>query len=236
MNLIKRWRQRSAVIGIEIGPEGVCLLQLAREGADIRVSHHTYEPLPPGAVVERQVADFQAVGEAIACARVRSGSFARSAVVALAAPAAVLRLLVMPAGLDEVDLEAQLELEATRILPASNGPPDLDFKVLGPIPDAPDRVQVLLALAHPVAVRQCVAALKYAGLRAVAVDVEALALARALAELEPQTRPPEQLITLDRHTVAVPDLTHLLAGYPDSDAGASSLLLAYGLALRGMCS
>jgi len=227
-------RRRSALVGVEIGPDAVCLLQLTCGDAGWQVSHYAREPLPPGAVVDQQVADIEAVGAAIA--RARSGSQARYAAVALAAPAAVLRLVTVPAGLNETDLETQLELEAARILPATNGPLYLDFEVLGPVPDDPNRVQVLLAMAQPVSVNCCIAALKRGGLRAAAVDVEALALARALAVLADKSLPPEQIITLSRHTVGLPGaVTSLLTQTvppEEIESNAPALLLACGLALR----
>jgi len=154
----------------------------------------------------------------------------------LAAPMAVLRLVSVPAGLNDADLETQLELEAARILPAASGPLHLDFELLGPLPDDPNRVQVLLAVAQPAPVNRCVAALKHGGLRAAAVDVEALALARALAVLADQTLSPEQVIALTRQTAALPDtVTSWLARtLPPEDIAnnAPALLLACGLALR----
>jgi len=227
-------RRRSALIGIDIGPDAVRLLQLTRGDAGLHIRHYACEPLPPGAVVDGQVNDIEAVGAAIA--RARSGTQARYAAVALAAPAALLRLVSVPVGLNEADLEARLELDAARVLPAVNGPLHLDFERLGPTPDAPDRVQVLLAIAQPAPVNQYVAALKRGGLRTAVVDVDALALARALAVLTDQSLPPEQAITLNRHTANLPEIatSFLAQTIPPEDLNhhAPALLIACGLALR----
>jgi len=235
MNLIARCWSRPVPLGLDIGSDAVRLLQLADDGAGWQVTHYACESLPPGAVVERQIADIEAVGAAIA--RARSGSQARHAVVALAAPAAVLRLVSAPAGLNDADLEVQLELEAARHLPAGNGLPHLDFEVLGPMQEDPDWLQVLLAVAHAAPVRQYAAALKLAGLNIRAVDVEALALARALAMLAAQPLPVEQVISLNRQTANLPDsVNRLLAkAIPPQEIenAASALLLACGLALWG---
>jgi len=232
MSLIARWRRHPLLVGVDIGPDAVRLLQLSRADAGVQVSHHACEPLPPGAVVDGQVADIEAVGAAIARARECSGSQARYAAVALPTPAAALRLVSVPAGLDEADLEARLELEAARVLPNANGPLYLDFEVLSPMPDDPNRVQVLLALAQGTPVNRCVAALKRGGLRTAAVDVEALALARALTVLAGQPLLPEQMMALNRHTADWPDAeTSLLAQTHPPDE-ITPLLLACGLALR----
>jgi len=227
-------RRRSARVGIDLGPDAVRLLQLTRGAVGWQVSHYACEPLPPGAVVEGQVADVEVVGAAIA--RARSGSQARYAAVALAAPMAVLRLVSVPAGLNEADLETQLELEAARIFPTVSGPLHLDFELLRPLPDDPNRVQVLLAVAQPAPVNRCVAALKHGGLRAAAVDVEALALARALAVLAGQTLSPEQVITLNRQSAGLPEIVNPLLAQTvppeEIERHSPALLLACGLALR----
>jgi len=226
------------MLGVDLGPDAVSLLQLTRADARLQASHYACEPLPPGAVVDGQVADVEAVGAAIARAREHSGTVAKDAVVALAAPAAVVRLVAVPAGLSEAELEAQLELEAARHLPAVSGPLHLDFELLRPLPNDPNRIQVLLAITHSAPVNQCVAALKRGGLRAAAVDVEALALARALGVLAGQPLPPDQVITLSRYAVGTgADLIPLLAqtiASEDINNNALALLLAYGLALHGM--
>ena len=51
----------------------------------------------------------------------------------------------MPADLDEDDLEVQVELEAVNYIPYPIEEVNLDFEVLGPMPDNPEMVQVLLA-------------------------------------------------------------------------------------------
>ncbi len=51
----------------------------------------------------------------------------------------------MPAGLDEQDLEAQIEIEATNYIPYPIEEVSLDFEVLGPVPNNTEMVQVLLA-------------------------------------------------------------------------------------------
>jgi len=230
-------RHPPTLVGLDIGADAVRLLQFARKGEGLYVSHYASEPLPVGAVVERQIADIDAVGVAIARAHKRSGTKARHAAVALAAPAVVLRVVSVPAGLNELELEAQLELEAARVLPTDSGPQYLDFEVLGAFPDDPTRLQILLVVAHAGPVRQCMTALKLGGLQARVIDVESLAMARARIVLTGQSLPLEQII---EQTVVLPDLVNPLAGcvlapvISSHVKDASVLMLACGLALRGV--
>jgi len=229
-------RRRSALVGIDLGPDAVRVLQLTRGDGGLQVSHYACEPLPPGAVVEGHLADARAVGTAIARARERSGTRARSAAAALAYPVAVLKLVAVPARLSEADLEAQLEIEAARHLPAASGPLHLDFELLGPLPDDPNQVHVLLAVARAAAVNRCIAALKIGGLRTAAVEIEALALARALAVLAGQALSSDQVISLNRQSAELPKISHTLLAQTvppeEIEHHSPALLLACGLALR----
>ena len=71
-------------IAVDISSTAVKLLQLSRAGDRYRVEHYAIEPLPANAVVDKNIADPEAVGEAIRRAIARSGSKARHAVGAVA--------------------------------------------------------------------------------------------------------------------------------------------------------
>jgi type IV pilus assembly protein PilM len=67
-------KTQSPLIGVDISSTAVKLLQLARTGDRYRVEHYAVEPLPPNAVVEKNLVEVEAVGEAIRRAVARSGS------------------------------------------------------------------------------------------------------------------------------------------------------------------
>ncbi|MEQ4574765.1 MAG: type IV pilus assembly protein PilM, partial [Gammaproteobacteria bacterium] len=132
MGLISKGQ--SPLVGVDISSSAVKLLQLSRSGNRFRVEHYAVEPLPPNAVVEKNIVEVEAVGEAIRRALNRSGSKARFAAAAVAGSAVITKLIPMPAELDEHDMEAQVELEATNYIPYPIEEVNLDFEVLGPIP------------------------------------------------------------------------------------------------------
>ena len=57
----------------------------------------------------------------------------------------ITKIIPMPGDLDEDDLEDQVELEAVNYIPYPIEEVSLDFEVLGPMPNNPEMVQVLLA-------------------------------------------------------------------------------------------
>lgn len=66
-------KSQSPLIGVDISSTAVKLLQLSRSGNRFRVEHYAVEPLPPNAVVEKNIVEVEAVGEAIRRAVNRSG-------------------------------------------------------------------------------------------------------------------------------------------------------------------
>ena len=138
-------KSQPALVGVDISSTAVKLLQLSRAGNRYRVEHYAVEPLPPNAVVEKNIVEIEAVGEAIRRAMARSGSKARYAAAAVAGSAVITKLIPMPADLDEDDMESQVELEAVNYIPYPIEEVNLDFEVLGPMPGNAEMAQVLLA-------------------------------------------------------------------------------------------
>ena len=167
------------LIGVDISSTAVKLLQLSRSGNRYRVEHYAVEPLPPNAVVEKNIVEVEAVGEAIKRAVARSGARARHAAAAVAGSAVITKIIPMPADLDEDDMESQVELEAVNYIPYPIEEVNLDFEVLGPMPGNAEMVQVLLAASRTENVDARVSALELGGLSARVMDVEAFAIENA---------------------------------------------------------
>src|SRR3546814_2975775 len=77
----------------------------------------------------------EAVGEAIRRAVSRSGTRAKQAAAAVAGSAVITKVIPMPADLDDDDMESQVELEAVNYIPYPIEEVNLDFEVLGMMPD-----------------------------------------------------------------------------------------------------
>lgn len=181
-------KSQPAVVGVDISSTAVKLLQLSRAGNRYRVEHYAVEPLPPNAVVEKNIVEVEAVGEAIKRAVNRSGTRARGAAAAVAGSAVITKVIPMPAELDADELEAQVELEAANYVPYPIEEVNLDFEVLGPMPNAPDTVQVLLAASRSENVEIRASALELGGLVPRVMDVESFAIENAFALLSDQLR------------------------------------------------
>jgi len=176
----------SQVLGIDISSTTVKLLELSREGDRYRVESYAVAPLPPEAVVEKNVNQVETVGTLISDLVVRSKTRAKQAVAAVSGSAVIIKTIAMPAGLSEEDLEAQLTVEADQYIPYPLEEVALDFEELGPVPGREDQVSILLAACRQENIESRVDALEVAGLTPAIMDVEVFAMERALALLQTQ--------------------------------------------------
>ena len=194
-------RTNPPLIGLDISSTAIKLLELSRSGSRYRVESYAVEPLPPNSVVEKNITDVDAVGEAVRRAVKRSGTRIRHAAVAIAGSSTITKVIPMPAGLNDDDLEAQIELEADQYVPYPLEEVNLDFEVLGPTEKNPDTVDVLLAACRSENVDLRSAAVETGGLGTEIMDVESFASENAFALLADQL--PDQGM---ERTVAVIDV------------------------------
>ncbi len=167
------------LVGLDISSTAVKLLQLSQSGGRYRIEHYAVEPLPPNAVVEKNIVEVEAVGEAIRRAVQRSGIKTRFAAAAVAGSAIITKVLPMQADLSEDELEGQIQAEANQYIPYPLEEVSMDFEVLGPVKDNPEMVNVLLAASRTENVEMRSAALSLGGLAAKVIDVEAFAMENA---------------------------------------------------------
>ena len=182
------------LVGVDISSTAVKLLQLSQSGGKYRVEHYAVEPLPPNAVVEKNIVEVEAVGEAIRRALNRSGAKTKFASAAVAGSAVITKVIPMPADLSEDDLEGQIQVEANQYIPYPLEEVSLDFEVVGPVKDNPEMMNVLLAASRTENVDLRVAALDLGGLTARVVDVEAFAMENAFKLVADQLAVPKDAV------------------------------------------
>lgn len=170
---------KPTIIGLDISTTAVKLLELSKTGSGYRVENYAVEPLPPNSVIEKNIADVEAVGEAIKRAVKRSGTKAKFAAAAVAGSAVITKVISMPGNLTDDDMESQIEMEADQYIPYPIDEVNLDFEVIGPSEDDPERVDVLLAASRSENIEVRVDSIQGGGLSAKVVDVEAYAMENA---------------------------------------------------------
>ena len=174
------------MLGVDISSSAIKLLELSKSGKKYRVESYTVEPLPVNSVVEKNITDVEAVGEALKKAVKRSGSRQRNVALAVAGSAVITKIVQMPADLSEEELENQIIVEADQYIPYSLEEVNLDFEVQGPNEASPEHIDVLLAASRSENIDVRVAAADLGGLTSKVVDVEAYAIDNAFSLLAPQ--------------------------------------------------
>ncbi len=182
------------LIGVDISSTAVKLLQLSQAGSRYRIEHYAVEPLPPNAVVEKNIVEVEAVGDAIRRAVNRSGARTKYAAAAVAGSAVITKVIPMPADLSEDDLEGQVQVEANQYIPYPIDEVSLDFERLGPVKDNPEMIQILLAASRTENVDMRVAALDLGGLTAKVIDVEVFAMENAYKLIADQLSVPRDAL------------------------------------------
>ncbi len=176
------------MIGVDISSSAVKMLELSeapKKGGYV-VERYAIEALPSDAVSDGNINNLDAVSEALQRAWKRMGTRIRNVSLALPAAAVISKKIMLPAGLREDDLEYQVESEANQYIPFALDEVNLDFQVLGPSPNNPEEVEVLLAASRKANVEDRVAAAQTAGLKAVVMDVEPYAAEAAFEQIRSQ--------------------------------------------------
>ena len=174
------------MIGLDISSTSVKLLELSKSSDRYRVEAYAVEPLPPNAVVEKNISDVEGVGEAIKRVIGRSKCSARQAAVAVAGSAVITKTIEMDAELTDDEMENQITVEADQYIPYPLDEVAIDFEVQGLSERNPDQVEVLLAACRKENVEMREAALDIGQVKPAVVDIEAHAMRRAFEILKSQ--------------------------------------------------
>ncbi|MGI9025785.1 MAG: pilus assembly protein PilM, partial [Burkholderiaceae bacterium] len=134
------------LIGLDLSSSSVKLVELGgSEESGFRLERYAIESLPKGAIADGNIENIEAVSEAVKRAVRKSGTRARNVAMALPSAAVITKRIVLPGGLSEEALEVQVESEANQYIPFALDEVNIDFRVIGPAPNAPEDVELLLA-------------------------------------------------------------------------------------------
>jgi len=178
-------KKPDVLLGLDISSTSVKLLELSRSNGRYRVEAYGVEPLPPHAMVEKNISDVEGVGEAIKRVVGRAKPSARRASVAVAGSAVITKTIELEASLSDDQMEAQITAEADQYIPYPLDEVAIDFEVQGLSPRNESQVEVLLAACRRENVDMREAALQIGGLKPAVVDIEAHAMKRSVDLLRP---------------------------------------------------
>ena len=172
------------MVGIDVSASSVKLVELSQvSGGRLSVDRCAMELLEPGWITDGNIENLENVAEAVKRVVKKSGTRTKDAALALPASVVITKKIVLPDGLSELELEAQVESEANQYIPFSMDEVSLDFCVAGPSSSSIGDVDVVLAAARKEKVQDRQALAEAAGLKPVIVDIENLASRLAVDRL-----------------------------------------------------
>lgn len=171
------FKKKDRVLGIDLSPSAVKLMELSRSGTRFTVEAMAMEALPESAMQDRNPSDLDAMGVAIKRALKASGTRLKKAAVAVPTSSVITRTIPMPAEFSEDEIGANIQLDASQYIPFPLEEIYLDFQVLpraGKETAGTQDVMLVASRQENVDLRR--EALEEAGLKTVIVDVEAYTL------------------------------------------------------------
>ena len=193
-------RKSTPVLGLDISSTTVKLLELSYAGDRYRVESYAVSSLPLDAVIEKNVNDVDGVANAIRSVIAQSRTKIKTVAAAVAGSSVITKMIDMPSGLGEDDMETQLTLEADQYIPYPLEEVAIDFEIQGASPERDNQVEVLLAACRRETIDARVEAVEGAELTPRIMDVEAYAMERAFTLIQ------DQLEMESENTVAVVDI------------------------------
>jgi len=176
------------LIGVDISSSSIKMVELGQSPKKdgYVVERYAIELLPKDAITDGNINNLDAVSESMQRAWKRMGTRIKNISLALPAAAVITKKILLPAGMREEDLESQVESEANQYIPFALEEVNLDFQVIGPAPDNPEELEVMLAASRKANVEDRVAAAQLAGLKTVVMDVEPYAAEMAFEQIRVQ--------------------------------------------------
>lgn len=173
------WKKKAPVmVGIDVGSHAVKAVLLSQEGQEYSLENLVIEPMPRGAVVDREIQDIDAVGKVITRVRKKIKASIKHAATAVSGQTVITKIIYMDALLTENELANQIEVEADSLIPYPADEVSLDFESLDINESDPSKINVLLSAARTESVETRVATLAAGGFETKVVDVESYAVSR----------------------------------------------------------
>lgn len=165
-----------SLVGLNISSSAVKMVELSSgRGGGYQLECYAIEPLPEGAVMDGNISDHEGVSATIGRCWKRLDTSTKFVAMALPTAAVITKKIILPAGLRESVMEVQVESEANQYIPFTLEEVNLDFQVIGPVPNSSDEVEVLIAASRKEGVEDRVACAEGARLKPVVMDVESYA-------------------------------------------------------------
>jgi type IV pilus assembly protein PilM len=178
---LTRQKKTGNVVGLDIEAGSVAAAEIVVNGS-ARVSVAAVEPLAPGAFHEGEVADHDALADALK-ALFAKHKLSKRVRLGLGNQGVVMRTVRLPAIEDPKELDAAVRFQAHEQIPMPLDQAVLEHQVVGGVPaeeGAAPQIDVVMVAARREMISSLLAPVRRAGLEPVGVDLSAFGMIRAL--------------------------------------------------------
>ena len=172
--------------GLDISDLSLKIIKLKRKGKFFDLASFGEEEIKPGIIKEGEIKNEEKLAEIIkgAIKKVKGEKIrTKYVIVSLPEEKAFLQVIQMP-RMSEEDLKSAVVYEAENYIPLPIEQVYLDSQIVPPVYDHLDHFDVLIAALPKKTVDPYLSSLKSAGLKPKALEIESLAVARALIKSE----------------------------------------------------
>lgn len=215
----KRRSHAHSMIGVDFGSHSIKALALTGPPDACQLAAMASVATPAGSILEHQLQDIPTVVSALKQLRRLLDCRYHNVATAVTGSSVTSKIIQVPASLTADVLALHIDQEAAQHLPFPVDEISLDFEVLGPSEQQPERNKVLLSAARTDNINSRVDALLQAGWQPRVVDIGSHALARAISAL----------LSIQPRLVAMgspPDVPHLLAVVDIGAQGLTFMVMA----------
>lgn len=174
------------VLGLDIGAAFIKAVELRPAAGSLAITGVGVLPTPPGCIVNDEIVDPTVLAAAVKQLLAESGIKTRSVVASVAGQSAVVVRVIEVPRMNDKELAETMRWEIGRHIPFAEDEVVSDFSHISRPSDDPNspNMAVLLAVAQNGLVGGMLQTILNAGLTPVAIDVETLASARALFDVD----------------------------------------------------
>ena len=174
--------RRKLLVGIDIGTHSIKVVRLKQKGKDYQLLNFGIMPLRPETIVDGNIADAEAIVEAVRNLMRMEKIKAKEVATAVSGQSVIVKRIRLP-QMTEQELSEAIQGEAEQHIPFEITDVNLDFQILPAVQEdderADNQMDVLLVAAKKDKIRDYTNLLTAAGLNPVVVDIDAFALENA---------------------------------------------------------
>lgn len=180
MRSLLRYKNSSALLGVDIASTAVNIIELSHRQNHFCVEGYGHALLPVHAVDNGSICDLDAVVHAMRQALIDVNSLSKHAVLAVPNAFVMSKVIQMSASLSDIDMEAWVRLNVEKHISCPLKDIYFDFDIQGVSAQNPGLLDVLIVASRAEHVNQRVEAVRRAGLLSHIVEVESHAFQRAV--------------------------------------------------------